>query len=62
MVQRLKISISKTPQNRGVASCRNITIREKFMRFLFGSKQKMMVIIPGDYVKELAICEVEKGE
>ena len=57
MKHSLKISVSKHPQTAGIVTCRNVTVREKLMRFLFGEKQKLTVIVPGDTVGEIAICE-----
>ena len=61
MKHNLKISVSKRPQTSGVITCRNISIRERFLRFMFGSKQRVTILIPGDSVEEVAICETMKG-
>ena len=61
MKHNLKISVSKQPQSGGIISCRNVTIRERFLRFLFGEKQKLTILVPGDTVQELAICEAREG-
>lgn len=61
MKHNLKISVSKNPQSDGVIACRSISVREKFLRFLFGEKQKLTILVPGDSVEEVAICEVAKG-
>lgn len=61
MKHNLKISVSKAPQTGGVVACRNVCIRERFLRFLFGSKQRITILIPGDSVDEVAICESVKG-
>lgn len=37
----LKIRVSKEPQTNGIVSCKSITLREKFMRGLFGEKMKV---------------------
>ena len=34
-----------------------ISLRERILRFLFGRKQQITIIVPGDSVKELAICK-----
>lgn len=62
MKHNLKISVSKEPQTSGIVSCKSVTFREKFMRGLFGEKKKVTVLIPGDSVEEIAICETKKGE
>ena len=61
MKHSLKISVSKEPQKGGIVSFRNITIREKMLRFLLGNKQRVMVLVPGDSVEELSICEIKEG-
>jgi len=61
MKHNLKISVSKYPQNGGIVSCRNVTIRERVLRFLLGSKQQMTILVPGDTVQQLTICEFKEG-
>ena len=57
----LQISVSKKPQDGGIVSRRNITIRERLLRFFLGEKQKITILVPGDMVQELAISEVKEG-
>lgn len=61
MKHNLKISVSKKPNNGGIVSYRNITIRERLLRFLFGEKHKLTILVPGDTVQELAISEAKEG-
>lgn len=61
MKHHLKISVSKKPNSNGIVACRTIGVRERFLRFLWGSKQKITIIVPGDAVRELAISEVKEG-
>ena len=61
MKHNLKISVSKNPQRGGIVSYRNITVRERLLRFLLGDKQRLTILVPGDSVQELAICEFEEG-
>ena len=61
MKHNLKISVSKHPQSGGSVSYHNVTIRERFLRFLLGDKQKLTILVPGDSVQELAICEIKEG-
>ena len=61
MKHNLKISVSKKPQAGGIVSCRNVAIRERLLRFLLGDKQKLTILVPGDSVQELAICEIKEG-
>ena len=61
MEHNLRISVSTQPVNKGVAVLRCVSIRERLLRFLLGGKQKLTIIVPGDTVRELAICEVKEG-
>ena len=61
MKHNLKISVSKKPQDGGIVSCRNITIRERLLRFLLGEKHKITILVPGDTIEELAISEAKEG-
>lgn len=61
MQHSLKISVSKQPQVGGIVACKCVSIRERFLRFLFGSKHQLMIIAPGDSVQELAIHEISDG-
>ncbi len=61
MRQNLKISVVKDHANGGAVTCRRITVRERILRFLLGTPQRLTVIVPGDTVDEIAISEVSKG-
>ena len=61
MKHTLRISVSKKPKNGGIVACRKVSARERFLRFLFGDKARLTVIVPGDTVDEIAISEVSEG-
>ena len=61
MRHTLRISVSKEPAADGIVSCRNVSVRERFLRFLLGDKQQLAVIVPGDSVRELAVSEILEG-
>ena len=61
MKQKLKLSVSKEPQTGGVVTCRSVSIRDRLLRFLFGDERRVTVLVPGDSVSEIAICEIGKG-
>jgi len=61
MKHNLRISVSKHPQSDGIITCRNVTVRERLLKFLFGSKQRVTILVPGDSVEEVAICETGEG-
>lgn len=62
MKHYLKIRVSKKPSMDGIVACKSFTVREKILHFLFGNKKRVMVLIPGDSVGEIAISESQKGE
>lgn len=61
MKQTLQISVSKKPVNGGAVSVRRVSIRERFMRFIFGDTVRLTVIVPGNSVEELSIREIAEG-
>ena len=61
MKHALQISVSKKPDNSGIAAVRQVSVRERMLLFLFGDKAKLTVIVPGDSVEELAITEIAEG-
>lgn len=61
MKQTLQISVSKKPVNGGAVSVRRVSIRERFMRFIFGDTVRLTVIVPGNSVEELSIREIVEG-
>lgn len=58
MRHTLRIKVSKQRANGGVLACRQVTVREKLMRFLLGTPVKLTILVPGDTVDEVAIREV----
>ena len=62
MKHNLKISVSKKPRYDGIVSCRNVSVRERILRFLLGSSTKLTILVPGDSVETLSINEVAGGE
>jgi len=61
MKHNLKICVSKKPQNGGVVAYRTVSIRERLLTMLFGPKQKVMVLVPGQSVETIAITEIPEG-
>ena len=61
MKHNLKISVSKKPQTGGIVTDRIFSVRERILRFLLGGKQRVTIVIPGDSIEELSICEMTKG-
>lgn len=61
MEHKLKIRVSREPQTGGLVACRNLTVRERLLRLLFGDKRRLTILMPGDSVDEIAICETKEG-
>lgn len=62
MKHKIKVSVSKQLQSDGVVACKCKTVRERILSFLFGEKKRITILIPGDSVDELAICETDMVE
>lgn len=60
MRHNLEVSVIK-PADDGVVRCKKVSIRERLMRLLFGEMRRMWIIIPGDTIETLNICEVPEG-
>ena len=62
MKHQLKISVSREPPAMNLMRCRRVSVRERFLRWLFGEKRRVTVIVPGDTVETVSIEELpEKG-
>ena len=62
MNHSLKIRIGKAPPPGGVVQCKTVTLRERLLGRLFGAPRRIMVIVPGNSVKELDIREVAEAQ
>jgi hypothetical protein len=60
MKHKLKINISDNDRDLGIVKCRNVTLREKFLQYLLGRKQRVTIIVPGNSVKSVDIREVSE--
>ena len=61
MNHTLKIKVSKERTNGGIMACRQLTVRERLLRFFLGSPTKLTVIVPGDSVNEVTIFEKKEA-
>ena len=61
MRHKLKISVSKEPQNGGEGRGRSGTPREKMITRLLRSKERGMILIPGNTLGSLDITELPEG-
>lgn len=62
MKHALNITVSKERETGGVMACRQLTIRERLLRFFLGAPVKLTVIVPGDSVDEVAIFEKKEAK
>lgn len=61
MKHNLQISVSDKPQRNNVIACKSITLRERFLRLIFGSKQKITILVPSENIAELTITKHMEG-
>lgn len=61
MEHSLKICVSKKPKPNSLLYCKKVTIRERFLRYLFGEQRKVTIIVPGNDVSDISIRPVEEG-
>ena len=61
MKHNLKISVSKEPEQAESLLVVMSPLGERILRFLLGDKRRVTILIPGDSVEELSICETTKG-
>lgn len=61
MSKNLKICISREPRSDGIVSCRSVKLRDRILRRLFGVKNKVLVLVPGDDVSGISITNAEEG-
>lgn len=62
MKHDLKISVSKKPTEDGVVRYKRVALRERLLRYLFGEKRRVMVIVPSDTVESVSITELPGGD
>lgn len=60
MNHTLQITVDNKNRNRGIVTCRSVSVRERLLRFLLGSPIKLTVIVPGDSVEEIGIKEISE--
>ena len=59
-MNKMSISVSKQPDKKAALNAKPLTLRERFLRMLFGPVRQVMVLVPGDQVGEITI--IRKGE
>ena len=61
MQHTLRISVTRKPQTSGVVAIRNVSVRERLLRFLLGEKRKLTILVPGDTVSDIEINQIKNG-
>ena len=61
MQHNLRISVTRPPANGGVVAIRNVSVRERLLRFLLGEKSKLTILVPGDTVSGIEINDIHDG-
>jgi len=61
MGHALSVKISKERENSGIVTCRQVTVRERLLRFLLGNPIKLTLVVFGDTVEEVGIREVRSS-
>ena len=62
MGDNVKISISRKPQAGGIIQMRQVYLRERVLRWLFGVRQKILVLAPADEGEQVEIVKGEKPD
>lgn len=61
MRQKVEIHVSEKQEPCEVLHCRNLHIREKLLRKLFGAEGRLMVLVPSGSVQTVCITDIEDG-
>ena len=64
MEHKIQISVSSKPNEKGIVTCKTVSMKERLMKKLFGTTRKVTIIVPGDSVQGITILEgaAEGGE
>lgn len=62
MKHKLTVSVSREPRTDGIATVRKLSVREHLLRLLLGEMHRVIVLIPGDKIDEIAISEEVKED
>lgn len=60
MKAKLKISLTKKPDKDSVVSIKNISIRERILRFFLGEKLNIVILASGDMIEDIEISRNTK--
>lgn len=59
MKHNLQISVSKQQLPDGIVTCKQMSLRDRKFKKIFGKMQNVMIIVPGDSVQDITISEVD---
>lgn len=60
MKHKMNINVSKEEESKGVMTCKKVKVKKSMFEKLFGSSQKVTIIIPGDSVSDVTISEIKE--
>ena len=61
MKHKLKINVANDSPKEGIVACKKKKVRRGLLKKRFGTDaDKVTIIIPGDSVKDVTICEVDE--
>ncbi len=62
MKHKLNINVAKESPKEGIVACKKKKVKRGLLKKLLGADaDKVTIIIPGDSVKDVTICEVDEG-
>ncbi|MCI7540435.1 MAG: hypothetical protein MSA50_07570 [Veillonellaceae bacterium] len=59
-MQNVKIRVAKQPI--GTLACKEVTLRERVLRFFLGKPHGVMVFVPEESLKEVVLVSEGKGQ
>lgn len=62
MRHNLNLNLGSQVDREKVVGLRNITLRERFARFLLGDKKKFTIVVPGDSVDQVTITQKSEDD
>ena len=60
MKTKLKISLTKKPDKDSVVSIKNISIRERILRFFLGERLNVVILVSGGMIEDIEISRSVK--
>lgn len=60
MRHKMNINVSKEEESKSVMTSKKVKVKKSLFKKLFGSSQKVTIIIPGDSVSDVTISEIKE--